>query len=93
MISASRSGSRAMNLLGIWNEQLYAPWNSGYTTNINTEMNYWPSFICNLGECFEPFVGLVKEGMMSGRRTARNYYDAKGFIMIIILIFGRKQGR
>lgn len=81
MISASRSGSRAMNLQGIWNEQLYAPWNSGYTTNINTEMNYWPSFICNLGECFEPFVELVKEGVRSGRRTARDYYDAKGFIM------------
>ena len=80
MISGSMPGSRAMNLQGIWNEQIHAPWRSNYTVNINTEMNYWPAFSCNLAECFEPFVALVKEMVPSGRCTAQDYYHAKGFV-------------
>ena len=80
MISGSMPGSRAMNLQGIWNESVYAPWNSGYTVNINTQMNYWPAFSCNLAECFEPFVDLVKGIVPSGRCTAQDYYHAKGFV-------------
>ncbi|MGZ5135362.1 MAG: glycoside hydrolase family 95 protein, partial [Flavitalea sp.] len=41
MISSSRPGSRPTNLQGIWNDQVQPPWGSNYTTNINTEMNYW----------------------------------------------------
>lgn len=80
MISGSMPGSRAMNLQGIWNESIHAPWSSNYTVNINTEMNYWPTFTCNLAECFEPFVTLVKDMVPSGRCTAQDYYHAKGFV-------------
>ncbi len=59
-ISASRKGTAAMNLQGIWNEHMRAPWSSNYTININTEMNYWCTDICNLSECFEPLTELVK---------------------------------
>ena len=80
MISGSMPGSRAMNLQGIWNELIMPPWSSNYTVNINTEMNYWPTFTCNLAECFEPFASLVKEMVPSGRCTAQDYYHAKGFV-------------
>ena len=33
------------------------PWESKYTININTEMNYWPAESGNLGECVEPLIG------------------------------------
>ena len=46
-ISASRKGTNAMTLQGIWNTKLRAPWSSSYTVNINTEMNYWCTDIAN----------------------------------------------
>jgi len=37
------------------------PWESKYTININTEMNYWPAEVSNLGECAEPLFRMVRE--------------------------------
>ena len=78
-ISASRPGSAAMNLQGIWNEHLRAPWSSNYTININTQMNYWCTDICNLSECFEPLVDFVKKLADNGGVTAKDYYNCGGF--------------
>ncbi len=78
-ISASRKGTSAMNLQGIWNENVRAPWSSNYTININTQMNYWCTDICNLSECFEPLAQLVKKLAENGRVTAWEYYGCEGF--------------
>ncbi len=78
-IAGSRPGTQATNLQGIWNHHLMPPWNSNYTININTEMNYWPVLPANLAECAQPLHRLVKELCESGRRTAREYYHAPGF--------------
>lgn len=78
-ISASRKGTAAMNLQGIWNEHMRAPWSSNYTININTQMNYWCTDICNLSECFEPLTELVKKLAEKGTVTARDYYNCGGF--------------
>ena len=77
-IAGSREGTQATNLQGIWNPHLAPPWNSNYTININTEMNYWPTDAVGLPECFEPLTRLVRELRESGRRTAREYYGAPG---------------
>ncbi len=79
MISASRPGTQPMNLQGIWNESLLPPWSSNYTTNINTEMNYWPALPCNLAELQEPLVRMMQELREAGQETAYEYYHAKGF--------------
>lgn len=79
-ISASRKGSIPTNLQGIWNERLVAPWSSNYTININTEMNYWPAFNTNLEECFEPLYTFVEKIREKGRRTAKGFYNAGGFV-------------
>ena len=79
-IAGSRPGTQAMNLQGIWNDSLTPPWNSNYTININTEMNYWPTLMVNLSECDEPLIRLVEELKESGSRTAREYYGAPGFV-------------
>ena len=78
-ISASRKGTTAMNLQGIWNTHLRAPWSSNYTMNINTQMNYWCTDIANLSECFEPLLDLVKKLSVNGVETAREYYDCSGY--------------
>ncbi|MDI9519978.1 MAG: glycoside hydrolase family 95 protein [Bacillota bacterium] len=80
IISASRPGSQAMNLQGIWNNQLRAPWSSNYTLNINTQMNYWPALPCNLAEMAEPLYDLIQKLRITGRVTARETYGAGGVV-------------
>ncbi len=79
-IAGSRPGTQPMNLQGIWNTSATPPWNSNYTININTEMNYWPTLAVNLPECYEPMIRLVSEVAESGARTAKEYYRAPGFV-------------
>jgi alpha-L-fucosidase 2 len=81
LISASRPGGQPANLQGIWNDQLTPPWDSKYTVNINTEMNYWPSEITNLTEMNEPLIQMVRELSQTGRQTARDMYGARGWVL------------
>ena len=80
MISGSRPGGQPLNLQGMWNKEIIPPWNSGYTQNINTEMNYWPAEITNLPECHEPLFRLIRELSVTGRETAHNMYGRRGWV-------------
>lgn len=80
IIASSREGTMATNLQGIWNDKFPAPWNSNYTMNINTEMNYWPVLMCDLVECNYPLVELIKKLSVTGEETAKKYYRANGFV-------------
>ncbi len=79
MISGSRPDSLPLNLQGIWNEEMQPAWDSKYTININTEMNYWPAESCNLVECSQPLFGLIKRMVETGKDTARRMYGCRGF--------------
>ena len=80
LISSSRTGSQPANLQGIWNPSMTPPWESKYTININTEMNYWPAETTNLSECHEPLLQMVSELVENGARTARVQYGARGWV-------------
>jgi alpha-L-fucosidase 2 len=80
LIASSRPGNQPANLQGIWNESTRPPWSSNYTTNINLQMNYWPALPCNLAALQQPLFGMLEEISRAGRATARNYYDADGFV-------------
>jgi len=80
MISGSRPGSQPLNLQGIWNESMSPPWGGKYTININTEMNYWPAEPCNLAECHEPLIQMVKDISQTGAQTAKVNYGARGWV-------------
>ena len=80
-ISGSRAGSKATNLQGIWNHTMNPPWESTYTMNINLEMNYWPTLVTNLRECYSPLVDYLKSTMAAGRLVARDFYGARGFVI------------
>ncbi|MBR1591587.1 MAG: glycoside hydrolase family 95 protein [Ruminococcus sp.] len=81
MISASRPGTQPMNLQGIWNENMWPAWGSKYTTNINTEMNYWCAESCNLSECHLPLFDLLERVCENGKITAKEMYGIKkGFV-------------
>ncbi len=80
LISCSRPGGQPAALQGLWNDSKNPPWGGKYTININTEMNYWPAESGNLAECVEPLVGMVTDLTVTGGRTARTMYGARGWM-------------
>ena len=80
LIASSRPGSQPANLQGIWNDKIAAPWESKYTININTEMNYWPAEPTSLPELVEPLISLVQGLADTGARMAKAMYGARGWV-------------
>lgn len=80
MIACSREGGLPATLQGLWNQDFQPPWDSKYTININTEMNYWIAESGNLPECHMPLFGLLRKMQKSGRRAAREMYGCRGFM-------------
>ncbi|MDH4219496.1 MAG: glycoside hydrolase family 95 protein [Candidatus Aminicenantes bacterium] len=80
LISSSRPGTQPANLQGIWNQDMNPSWDSKYTTNINTEMNYWPAEVGNLSECAEPLFTMIKELTEQGSDVAREHYGCQGWV-------------
>jgi len=81
LIASSRPGSQPANLQGIWNDQLNPPWDSKWTVNINTEMNYWPAEVTNLSECHQPLFDMLKDVAQTGRKTAQAHYGCRGWVL------------
>lgn len=80
LISSSRVGTQPATLQGIWNEHLNPRWDSKYTININTEMNYWLAEITNLSELTEPLIKMVEEISVTGQNTAKKHYNLGGWV-------------
>ncbi|MDR2589946.1 MAG: glycoside hydrolase family 95 protein, partial [Oscillospiraceae bacterium] len=80
LISCSRPNTLPATLQGIWCNDFLPPWDSKYTININTQMNYWHTEICNLPECHLPLMDHLKRMHPKGIETAEKMYGAKGFV-------------
>ncbi|GAA0675281.1 alpha-L-fucosidase 2 [Sphingomonas insulae] len=80
LIASSRRGGQPANLQGLWNDTPNPPWGGKYTVNINTEMNYWPAEPTNLAECVEPLVAMLRDLSVTGARTAKIMYGARGWV-------------
>ncbi len=80
LISSSRPGTQPANLQGIWNERPHPPWESKWTININTEMNYWLADVAGLGDCIEPLLRMTRELAQTGAVVAREMYGARGWV-------------
>jgi alpha-L-fucosidase 2 len=78
LLASSRPGTEPATLQGVWNEEFDPPWNSGYTLNVNLEMNYWPALQANLAECATPLYDFVDELRGPGRRAAEAHYGCDG---------------
>lgn len=81
LIASSRGSGQPANLQGLWNDSDQPPWDSKYTVNINTEMNYWPAEVTNLAETHEPLFAMLRDVARSGAETAREHYDARGWVL------------
>ncbi|MDP4624799.1 MAG: glycoside hydrolase family 95 protein [Akkermansiaceae bacterium] len=80
LITSSRPGTQPPNLQGIWNEEMNPKWDSKYTININTQMNYWPAEPANLSECTAPLFTMVGELAENGERLAKELYGCEGWV-------------
>ena len=81
LISSSRPHTQPANLQGIWNKDVNPAWGSKWTTNINTEMNYWAAESANLPECHLPLFDLLEDLMVTGAETAKAYYKCRGWVL------------
>jgi alpha-L-fucosidase 2 len=80
LIACSRPGGQPANLQGLWNDKMSPPWGGKFTININTEMNYWPAEPTGLAECVKPLVEMVRDLSVTGARTAKAMYGARGWV-------------
>jgi len=74
LISCSRTPNVPANLQGLWNPSLAPPWGSNYTTNINTEENYWLAENANLSEMHIPLLSFIGNLSKTGKVTAKTFY-------------------
>jgi alpha-L-fucosidase 2 len=47
-------------------------------------MNYWPAEVCDLSELHEPMHKLIASMVEPGRKTAKAYYNARGWVAHVI---------
>jgi alpha-L-fucosidase 2 len=80
-LASSREGTRPATLQGIWNDRINPPWESKYTVNINTEMNYWAVELTNLSECHEPLFTMIDEVAQTGKVVAKEHYNCDGWVL------------
>jgi alpha-L-fucosidase 2 len=81
LIASSRNGGQPANLQGLWNDSNAPSWDSKYTVNINTEMNYWPAEMTNLPETADPLFEALQEIAQAGASVAREHYGAGGWVL------------
>ena len=79
-IACSREGGLPSTLQGLWNNSFTPPWDSKYTININTEMNYWHVESCHLSSCHKPLFTLIEKMKRHGRIVAKEMYGCRGFV-------------
>ncbi|GHU65789.1 large protein [Clostridia bacterium] len=78
MVSGGRENSTALNLQGIWCHDFIPTWDSKYTININTQMNYWSAEITNLSEIHFSMFDLIRRMWEQGKKTAEVMYGCRG---------------
>lgn len=76
---SSRDGDLPATLQGIWNAEMRPPWGSGYTLNINTEMNYWGAQVTDLASCMRPLTDFTIALSHAARAHTARLYGAPGW--------------
>jgi alpha-L-fucosidase 2 len=83
-LSSTRVGLLPPNLQGLWAQEINTPWNGDYHLDVNVQMNHWPLEVVNLSELNLPLAELVKSLVEPGKKTAKAYYNADGWIAHVI---------
>jgi alpha-L-fucosidase 2 len=81
LIASSRPGTLPPPLQGLWNDSLAPDWEARHSTDINTEMNFWPAETTNLAECHPPLFDLIDSLLPAARATAQTTYGRPGIVI------------
>jgi len=76
----SSAGSLPPNLQGIWNEELFPPWESDFHLDINLQMNYWAAEAAGLAETTEALFAWIERMLPSAREAAQKLYGCRGIL-------------
>lgn len=79
--SSGKNARLPANLQGIWCHYFNPPWGSDFHTNINLQMNYWPSESANLSKTSAPFINFMKMISSFGKETAKELFGARGWVI------------
>ncbi|MBR5521848.1 MAG: glycoside hydrolase N-terminal domain-containing protein [Akkermansia sp.] len=77
LISGSRPGNLPVNLQGIWNDKVHAPWACDYHNNINLQMCYWGAEVANLSECHKPLLQFIDTMRQPLKEVTRKEFGSK----------------
>lgn len=91
LIASSRPGGLPPALQGIWNDSILPPWFGQPTSDLNVEMNAWPTETTGLPECNLPLLDLAERFKPAAEATARLGYGARGIVMNTFSFFGPRQ--
>ena len=80
-ISSSRQGGLPANLQGKWNNSNNPAWRCDYHTDINIQMNYWPTDVANLSECFQPFAEWTHSIRAVRTEATMKVFNKRGWLM------------
>ncbi len=80
MGSSGGKSTLPANLQGIWNQDMWAAWESDFHLNINLQMNYWPADVCNLSETFIPLSSYMEQLANNGKITAQQFLGSDGWM-------------
>jgi len=83
-ICSTRVGLLPPNLQGLWANQVQTPWNGDYHLDVNVQMNHWLLEASNLSELNLPLAKLVEGMVPHGEKTAKAYYNARGWVAHVI---------
>ena len=80
-IASSRQGGLPANLQGKWNKDNNPAWRCDYHTDINIQMNYWPTDMANLSECFEPYAEWIHSIRAVRTEATAKAFNKRGWLM------------
>jgi alpha-L-fucosidase 2 len=79
LIASNRPGGLPANLQGIWGDEIQTGWNGDWHLDAQ-QMNFWAAETTGLPELHEPYLRLIDSLTGPGAKTAKAYYQARGWV-------------
>lgn len=79
LIASNRQDGLPANLQGIWGDEIQTAWNGDWHLDAQ-QMNFWAAETAGLPELHEPYLRLIHSLMGPGEKTAKAYYNARGWV-------------
>lgn len=79
LLRGSRRGGMPLGIMGIWGEEIQAPFNGDYHLNAQ-QITYWAAECCNMSEFHEPYLHMAEALQKPGTDVAKAFYHSRGWV-------------